>query len=499
MAETQKAWRCTVCGYIHKGPEPPEVCPICGAGREMFEPYEEHAKTETAERPGSWRCLNCEYIHEGKNPPDVCPVCGAPAERFEPYGSAPGRISGAGERGKIVIAGAGIAGVSAAEAARKNAPEAEIILLSKEQEPPYYRLNLTRYLAGEIDEQKLPLHPAEWYRDNAVELINGAELATIDTEKRTVTLRDGDDTAYDRLVIAVGSHPFVPPFPGANRENVTVLRTKADADFILSRCSRPVRCVVIGGGVLGLETAGGLARRGMNVTLLEGHGWLMPRQLNENAAASLERHAAAAGITIRKNAKTKELVGDTSVRGVVLEDETILPADLVVVTTGVRSNSYVARLSNIDVNKGIVVNNKLISSAPDILAAGDVAEHQGTLYGTWGPSQFQGTIAGINAAGGSADFAGIPRSNMLKVLGYDMFSIGRITPEDGSYQVLESAEDGNYQFFMFRDSRMLGSILLGDTSLSAGVKNAIETKTDFTEALQRRHGTAPVLDMLRGM
>ena len=499
MAEAQKAWRCTVCGYIHKGPEPPELCPICGAGREMFEVYEEQAKTKTEERPGSWRCLNCEYIHEEENPPDICPVCAAPAERFEPYSRAPGQITGSEETGKIVIAGAGIAGVSAAEAARENAPEAEIVLLSKEEELPYYRLNLTRYLAGEVDTEYLPLHPEKWYRDNAIKLINGAELATIDTDKRTVNLRNGENTEYDRLILAIGSHPFVPPFPGANRENVTVLRTKADADFILSRCSRPAQCVVIGGGVLGLETAGGLARRGMDVTLLEGHGWLMPRQLNENAASSLERHAKAAGITLRKNARTKELVGDSSVRGVVLEDETVLPADLVVVTTGVRSNSYVARLSNIDVNKGIVVNNKLLSSAPDILAAGDVAEHQGTLYGTWGPSQFQGTIAGTNAAGGSAGFAGIPRSNMLKVLGYDMFSIGRITPEDGSYQILESTKDGNYQFFMFRDSRMEGSILLGDTSLSSRVKEAIETETDFSGALKRRRGTAPVTDMLRGM
>lgn len=499
MAEEQKAWRCTVCGYIHKGPEPPELCPVCGAGREMFEVYEKEVETEAEEQPDSWRCLNCEYIHEGNNPPDICPVCGAPAERFEPYSRTTGRITGSEERGTIIIAGAGIAGVSAAEAARNNAPGAKIILFSKEDELPYYRLNLTRYLAGEVGNEQLPLHPERWYRDNAIELVNGAELATINTEKRRVTLRGGEDSAYDRLVIAIGSHPFVPPLPGANRENVTVLRTKEDADFILEQCSRQIQCVVIGGGVLGLETAGGLARRGMDVTLLEGHGWLMPRQLNENAAASLERHASAVGITIRKNAGTKELVGDSSVRGVVLEDESVLPADLVVVTTGVRSNSYVARLSNIDVNRGILVNNKLLSSAPDILAAGDVAEHQGTLYGTWGPSQFQGTIAGINAAGGSADFAGIPRSNMLKVLGYDMFSIGRITPEDGSYQVLESSDNGNYQFFMFRDSHMLGSILLGDTSLSAGVKEAIETETDFSGALQRRQGTAPVTDILRGM
>ncbi len=143
------------------------------------------------------------------------------------------------------------------------------------------------------------------------------------------------------------------------------------------------------------------------------------------------------GISIRKHACAEELVGDERVRGVVLKDGSTLPADLVVIATGVRSNSYLGRLAGLDVNRGVIVDNTLRTSHPDVYAAGDVAEHRGVNYGTWAPSQFQGTIAGMNVAGERAEFAGIPRSNMLKVLGVDMFSIGQIKPEDASYEVVE--------------------------------------------------------------
>jgi nitrite reductase (NADH) large subunit len=211
----------------------------------------------------------------------------------------------------------------------------------------------------------------------------------------------------------------------------------------------------------------------------------MPRQLNEKAARLLEAHASSLGVRLQKNAHTREIGGDERAREVVLEDGPSLPAELVILATGVRSNSYIARLAGLDVNRGIVVNNRLQTSNTDIYAAGDAAEHRGVTYGLWGPSQFQGTIAGMNAAGGEAEFAGIPRSNMLKVLGYDMFSIGQITPEDASYRVFESEKDGGYFFFMFRDSRLVGSMLLGDTVLSSRVKNMVEKGTDCSDILKK--------------
>jgi nitrite reductase (NADH) large subunit len=284
----------------------------------------------------------------------------------------------------------------------------------------------------------------------------------------------------------MGSHPFVPPIPGVNRDKVTVLRTRRDADFILEQIYEGMPCVVIGGGLLGLETAGALVKRKAAVTLLEGFDWLMPQQLNRTAGERLAKEAAELGIKFCMGARIKQLDGDEQVRGVCLESGETIPAELVIITTGVRSNSYLARMAKIETNNGIVVNNELLTNHRDIYAVGDVAEHRGVLYGTWGPSQFQGTIAGMNVAGEKIEFAGIPRSNSLKVLGSELFSIGQIRAEDGSYQEREATEGDNYAFFLFHDSHMVGSILMGDTSLSATVKKLIEKKIQCSELLNKK-------------
>ena len=494
----KKAWKCTVCGYVHHGDEPPDICPLCGATKDLFEKYEEEASSlQKASDSSQWRCLNCKYIHQGDSPPTVCPVCAAKSDRFEVYSPVASRSETGGTKSRIIIVGAGIAGVSAAEAARKTSAEAEITLLSKEKHLPYYRLNLTRYLAGDVREDNLPIHPEEWYQSSEISLEFGKELCSIDALKKEIVLRDKSTHKYDSLIVTMGSHPFIPPLPGMNRENVISLRTKDDADFILTQCKSNLRTVVIGGGLLGLETAGALAKKGIHVTLLEGHGWLMPRQLNQSAGSLLGDYIASAGITLEINARTKEIIGDDRARGIELQDGRTIPAELVIVTTGVRSNSYVARLAGLDVNRGIVVDNFMKSDQPGIYAAGDVAEHRGVNYGTWGPSQFQGAIAGINAAGGESEFAGIPRSNTLKVLGYDMFSIGQITGEDASYQALENTRDGNYYYFLFRDSYMVGAIMLGDTNLSAQVKKVVENQIDCSPLFNLSPNGADVVNFLK--
>ncbi|HET6429731.1 MAG TPA: FAD-dependent oxidoreductase [Phycisphaerae bacterium] len=487
MAEqTPKAWRCTVCGYVHRGAEPPDWCPVCGAAKSEFEPHAEPAAPAAAPAPARRQCLNCNYVHEGPTPPDECPVCGAPGDRFRPLAEQPAAPGAAGEAIEVVIVGAGIAGVSAAEAVRSASPDAKITLISKEQALPYYRLNLTRYLAGEIGPDDLPIHPESWYADHRVELLHEAEVAAVAPDAQTVALRDGREIPFGKLILTIGAHPFIPPFPGSQREGVSSLRTADDAGAILARLRPGMACVCIGGGLLGMETAGALARRGAEVTLLEGHDWPMPRQLNRKAGDLLAAHVGGIGIKLRTNARTKEIVGDEAVAGVLLEDGDTVSADLVVIATGVRPNSHLARRAGLAVHHGVVVDNYLVSSHPNVLAAGDVAEHNGALYGTWGPSQYQGNIAGRNAAGAGVEFGGIPRSNTLKVLGLDLLSIGQFEPEDGSFDVIEEQSGGRYYRFVFHDGRLVGSILLGDTSLSAPLRMAIETGTDLSGLLRRR-------------
>ncbi|MCK4763715.1 MAG: FAD-dependent oxidoreductase [Candidatus Aminicenantes bacterium] len=497
MKKNTGKWICEVCGYVHQGAEPPEYCPVCGATADYFEPYEEPAAAAPGTGPDRWRCLNCEYIHEETEPPGFCPVCGVPAERFEPYEEAPSAGVSSREKQVIAIVGAGIAGISAVEAVRQTSSGAEILLLSKEAELPYFRLNLTRYLAGEIEAGDLPIHPEGWYKEKGIQLIRPVELCKIETDKKILELRGTGPVRYDKLILTMGSHPFVPPLPGVNKENVTPLRTIKDADFILEQTGNNIRCVVLGGGILGLETAGALSRRGNDVTILEGYSWLLPRQLNEKGGIILEDYVRRLGIKTHKNARVKEITGDERVRGVLLESRETIHCELVIITTGVRSNSYIARMAGFDVNRGIVVNNFLETSAPGIYAAGDVAEHHGVNYGTWGPSQFQGTMAGMNAAGKKTEFSGIPRSNMLKVLGYDLYSMGRIDAEDASYRFIDGAVENRYYYFMFRDNRLLGFILLGDTSLSARAKTIVENGVDCSSLLQKSPSVDSILDFLR--
>ncbi|NTU75791.1 MAG: FAD-dependent oxidoreductase, partial [Anaerolineaceae bacterium] len=432
--------------------------------------------------PTQWRCRECGYIHDGTEPPDECPICGAPKESFEAVEAAPVQTAG-NEHVKIVIVGAGIAGISAAESARKAAPQAEITLLSSEEEFPYYRLNLTRYLAGELGQEQLALHPESWYSENNIHLLRNTTLQSIDLASKKVSLSDGSLLEFDRLILTVGSRPFIPPFPGADRKNVSALRTLKDAEFILENSKAGKKCVCIGGGLLGLETAGALAQRGADVTVVENQPWLLPRQLNQAAGKIFQKLVEAKGISLRIGVKTVELIGDTTVQGVLLEDGTTLTADIVIISAGVRPNLDLARQAGLQVNLGILVDADMRTSHSDVFAAGDAAEFQKILYGIWGPSQGQGVIAGMNAAGQAAQFVNIPRSNTLKVLGINLYSIGK-TNADAANQTLDLEQDGRYFGFIFEGSLMVGAILLGDTSLSTKIKKIIEDRLDCASILK---------------
>jgi nitrite reductase (NADH) large subunit len=476
-----KAWRCIVCGYNHTGDAPPDICPICGVGPEEFKPYKEmlagidldadpalnpdpEPEPEPTDDSASgkpvrnWGCTICGFIHRGPEPPDSCPLCGAGPDQFEPGNEETVEPAAAGTGLRVVVAGAGIAGVSAAEAVRESAPGAEVTLLSHE-DLPYYRLNLTRYLAGEVGEGDLPMHPRSWYADQGITLKTGASVTAIRPDDHEIDMSDGSAVPYDKLILTLGAHPFIPPFKGAYMDGAMALRTDDDANTILEQAGMGTKCVCIGGGILGLETAGALVTRGVQVTLLEGFGSLMPRQLNQRAGE-------------------------------------LIPADLVLITTGVRPNSFQARQAGLEVKQGVVVDDHLQTSAPDIYAAGDVAEHRGICYGIWTAAQFMGKIAGRNAAGVATEFAGIPMSNTLKVLGYDMFSIGRVEPVDGAGRPIEEEIDGNYCRFLFRDGQLIGSVLLGDISGSTAVRTALESGTRFGDFLRTNPTGSQVLDRL---
>jgi nitrite reductase (NADH) large subunit len=254
----------------------------------------------------------------------------------------------------------------------------------------------------------------------------------------------------------------------------------------------------VGGGLLGLETAGALARRGADVLILESHSYLMPNQLDSRAAALLAKHVSAAGVALRTNARLRELCGGQTVAEAVLTDGAVLPAELVVLAVGVRSDTYLARGAGLDVKRGVTADNRLRTTHPDVFVAGDAAEHAGQLYGNWFVAHKQGEIAGRNAAGGDVEFSGLPRSHTLKVLNVGVTGIGRFLPVDGAdWAVSAETADGGYHSFVFRDGLMVGANLLGHDHLAAIVKCAVESRWDFTALLKRGPSAADVVAHLQ--
>ncbi len=500
-------WRCLVCGYLHEGPSAPEECPICGAKADEFERCETTegsagaAASSSPQGAGAWRCLVCEYLHETDQPPAECPVCGAPARQFEavsePATGSSREVVGDAPR-RLLVIGGGVAGLAAAEAFEETVGNAEITIVSEEPGLPYYRLNLTRYLAGEIGADSLPVHSREWYLKHHIKYLDNQSVVALEPRQKLVRLSDHTEIEYDRLLLCTGSHPYVPPLPGIQWPRVKSLRTMADAEFILEQARAGAATVVVGGGVLGIETAGALARQGATATLLESHQWLMPRQLNQAAAARLRKHLEAQGVKMLENARTRELKGDTQgVREVILQSGQSVAADLVILATGVRPNTALARKAGLEVETGIVVDNHLRTSDPDIFAAGDAVEHNGMLYGLWNVSQFQGRIAGLNAAGAEVAFGGMPRSNTLKVLGVELTSIGRFEPLDGSYRVIGRETEDAFHHFVFHDGRLAGAILMGQAnSCAAAARKAVEKRQSFDLLLRREPQVEDIVEAL---
>lgn len=497
MNQSQKSWRCSVCGYVHQGDTPPDYCPICGASASEFTLCEKPEHQTAKPAATQWRCTICTYMHKGESAPENCPLCGAEAQEFEPVQETVPQHHTMKDRVKVVIIGGGIAGVSAAESIRKNSDKSDITLVSSEECLPYYRLNLTRYLAGDITSSELIMHPEEWYRQQRIELITGRSAESISPANKSVELDNGRSLAYDQLILTAGSHPFIPPIPGSNLAGVHTLRTTSDADLILEQVKRGEPCVCIGGGILGLETAGALAKRGTDVTLLESHEWLMPRQLNREAATRLEAHISTLGIKLIKSARSTTLTEtDGAVSGVQLESGESIPCRSVIICTGVRPNTFLARKAGLEVNNGVIVDNHLRTSNAEIFAAGDIAEHNGIVYGIWGPAQYQGSIAGLNAIGETTIFGGVPRSNALKVLGIEMLSIGEFTPPDGSYRVIKEVSETGFSHFVFHDGKLSGAILLGNIEPAAKIKKAMEEKKDFSGVLGSSPDCAAIIEAL---
>jgi len=379
---------------------------------------------------------------------------------------------------KIVIVGLGAAGANAARAiAAVRRPDVQVEIYGAEPHLYYARPKLPDYLAGEIALNDLYFYPRAWYDERGISLHTGARAEKVDAAGHRLILAEGTRVAYDRLLIATGASSFIPPVPGVELPGVFTLRTIDDVDRMRAHASQCKRAAVIGGGLLGLEAARGLRALGLEVTVLERGAYLLQRQLDEQGAAILHREVERMGIAIEANADTDHIE-----RGaVVLKSGLRVRAELVLIAAGVRSNLELARTSDIAANRGIVVDAHLATSAPDVYAAGDVAEFKGTVYGIVPAAIEQAQAAAQNMLEhGSAEYAGTVPTNTLKIVGIDLTSIGQIAGGEGYTELRRSDGPGRYLKLVLRDGRLEGAILLGHKPKVNLVSQAVARRADLS-------------------
>ena len=433
-----------------------------------------------------WRCTVCGEIVEGQEPPERCPACGVSSEYFvKVKDEEAGEASNKEE--KIVIIGASGAGMSAAAEIRKRDKTSELTIVSKEDVKGYYRPKLSKMLSNEsITMESMKIKKDKWYEENNVKLLLDKFVTKIDTEGRKVLLDDGQELKYTKLVIASGAEVFVPPFPGRDKEGVFTLRYAKDSKAIKEYANGKKTATVVGGGVLGLEAASELNNLGLNVTVLEMADRILPRQLDSDASEVLEEIVKKAGVTFKKNVGTKEIIGDNRVNGILLDNGETVDADLVVVSTGVRANSSIAEGCGIDINRAIVVNDRMETSVSDVYACGDCAEYNGINYALWSEAIEQGKAAGINLAGGSYVYETIIPSTTLNGFDSKVFSIGDVgSNPELKYEVYKDYDGKNFKKLYFVNDTLAGGILIGDTSKTAALAEGFEKSKKMEEIIEK--------------
>jgi nitrite reductase (NADH) large subunit len=367
-------------------------------------------------------------------------------------------------RERLLIVGGGMAALKLIEEMVALCPgRYDIVLVGKEPRPPYNRVLLSSLLAGEVQEADIELRPAGWFTDNGIELICDDAVAELRPDEREVALASGARLSYDRLVLATGSSAVRLPIPGQDLPGVTTFRDLADVEAL--RAAAPgTPVVVIGGGLLGIEAAYGLRRRGLAVTLVHLMPRLMERQLDAPAAALLSSAIERLGIEVLLEAQTAAVEGEDKAERVVLKDGRTLPAGLVVMATGVRPETALAKDAGIDIGRGILVDDKLETNWTSVYAIGECAEHRGLCYGLVEPAHAQARALARHLAGLPSRYDGSLLATNLKVSGAPLFSMGDFEGDGAETIVLEDQASATYCKLVVRDGRLAGAVLFGDTA-----------------------------------
>ncbi len=373
------------------------------------------------------------------------------------------------QKTKLVVVGNGMAGMRVVEELLKIAPDLyDITVFGDEPYPNYNRIMLSPVLANEQTIDDIILNTREWYVENNITLHTDARINKIDRTKRIVYAENGTTAEYDRLLIATGSKPFMPPIPGKELEGVIGYRDIKDTNDMIDAAKKYKHAVVIGGGLLGLEAANGLSIQGMDVTVIHRNEWLLERQLDKTAGAMLQKSLEEKGLKFHLKTNTETILGNENgrVKAIRFKEGFEIPADLVVLAVGIRPNFALAESAGIHCDKGIVVNDTMQTFDPRVYAVGECVSHRGLSYGLVAPLFEMAKVCATHLANfGIGSYKGSVTSTKLKVTGIDLFSAGDFTGGDDTEEiVLHDAVGGVYKKLVIQDDKIIGGVLYGDTA-----------------------------------
>lgn len=394
---------------------------------------------------------------------------------------------------KYVIIGNGIAGLSAAKEIRKNDKEGSVTIITAEEYLTYYRVKLSHYISKSFEDNELLVNKESWYDENNIEVLLNKTVEKIDVDKKEVKLDDGKIVTYDKLLLANGSRPFVPPVAGNSKEGVFALRTLKDLKYIKNYFDSCEDITVIGGGLLGLEAAWAIKELGKKVNVIEFFPYLLPRQLDKELADIVSEKLRENGLNLYFDTATEEILGDTKVEGLRFKDSREIKTNAVLFSVGVRPNIDLIRDSGIDFDRGAKVDNFLKTNIDDVYAAGDIAEVNGIVLGLWTIANEQGKIAGANMTGANKEYKLPEPFTTLTIGDISLFSVGNI--KDYS-EVLRFDEGENHFRLFITDNKLTGGILLGDTSKMSAVRKAVNSNLDVSEYLQKGLSCIEIINRL---
>ena len=429
------------------------------------------------------KCLVCGEIFDASL--EICPVCGVGKENFVPVDAEETGYRNDTQE-YYVILGNGAAGFNAAKAIRERDKTGSIVMISDEPYPSYNRPMLTKSIVAGLSAEQIAMEDAAWYEENRVYQMLGRRAVSVDSREKEVLLDSGEKIRYTRLIYALGSECFIPPIEGSSLPEVVAVRRLSDVEKLERLMENATRAVVIGGGVLGLEAAWELKKAGLAVTVLEAAPVLMGRQLDSSSAEILKEIGAKHGVGIRTGVSVEAVEGEDHVSGVRIAGGETIPADIVVVSAGVRAKTDLAEQMGLAVGRAVKTDEHMATDMPDVYACGDCAEYEGVNYAIWPEAAEQGRIAGANAAGETLTYEPVEAALTFHGMDTALFAAG----DNGKnpnllYKTVEFRDmgKGQYRKYFFLNDRLSGVILIGDLSEMARMTEALKKHAPYKDVI----------------